>query len=306
MATPRPGDWYCTACGNLNFASREVCNRCGVPNAAKGAKPNGGKAGATLGGHAVWAPPVKNSQGGGGKGMRDGDWECQSCGNHNFASRVACNRCQAPKPDLMSAMMNMMGGGGYGAMKGGKGGKAAPRFNPYEGAAGMTFPGVREGDWNCAACGNHNFASRAACNKCGAPQASPGKGGKGKRPGDWICSACKNHNFADRVECNKCGLPKEAYISKSGMCEGDWICATCHNHNYADKAICNKCGGPQTNALPYQGPFKDQFKAGDWRCTSCNNHNFADKTVCNRCQAPKPAVTGLAARLVAKGEMWGM
>ena len=28
--------------------------------------------------------------------MREGDWICYNCGNHNYASRQECNRCGAP------------------------------------------------------------------------------------------------------------------------------------------------------------------------------------------------------------------
>merc|ERR1719382_918761 len=76
-------------------------------------------------------------------------------------------------------------------------------------------PTVRVGDWMCSACGNHHFASRENCNKCGAPKASSGQaatprgsGPGAMRPGDWICPACSNHNFASREACNKCGAAK--------------------------------------------------------------------------------------------------
>merc|ERR1711972_801849 len=36
--------------------------------------------------------------GGGGKGRREGDWDCADCGKLNFASRVECFSCGAPKP----------------------------------------------------------------------------------------------------------------------------------------------------------------------------------------------------------------
>lgn len=25
---PKPGDWFCTKCNNMNFAFRTICNRC--------------------------------------------------------------------------------------------------------------------------------------------------------------------------------------------------------------------------------------------------------------------------------------
>ena len=36
--------------------------------------------------------------GGGGGDVRPGDWECPACGANVFASKMACYRCQAPKP----------------------------------------------------------------------------------------------------------------------------------------------------------------------------------------------------------------
>ena len=32
-----------------------------------------------------------------GGNVRPGDWNCDSCGAHNFASRNACFKCHAPK-----------------------------------------------------------------------------------------------------------------------------------------------------------------------------------------------------------------
>ncbi len=35
---------------------------------------------------------------GSGTPMKQGDWSCPKCQNHNFAWRDNCNRCEAPKP----------------------------------------------------------------------------------------------------------------------------------------------------------------------------------------------------------------
>ncbi|GJN38345.1 hypothetical protein PR202_gb27378 [Eleusine coracana subsp. coracana] len=36
--------------------------------------------------------------GGGGRGGgREGDWDCGSCGNRNYAFRSLCNRCKQPR-----------------------------------------------------------------------------------------------------------------------------------------------------------------------------------------------------------------
>jgi len=246
----RPGDWMCSECGNHNFASREACNKCGVP------KPEGAGAGGAGAGDGMQvqgsygaAAPIRPSTAsspyskpaaaaGGEREMKEGDWTCTQCGNHNFASRVNCNKC------------------------------------------GAVREGFREGDWICKACRNHNFAKNMTCKKCGAPR-SDGKGqhmmmgnqqmmmaqmmgqgmnpmmaqmggmggmggmmggaamGKNMKEGDWFCSSCGNHNFASRTSCNKC------QAVRPGFKQGDWICKSCKNHNFASRDACNKCGAPK-------------------------------------------------------------
>eukprot|EP00929_Paragymnodinium_shiwhaense_P103910 TRINITY_DN6775_c0_g1_i1.p1 TRINITY_DN6775_c0_g1~~TRINITY_DN6775_c0_g1_i1.p1 ORF type:complete len:258 (+),score=31.65 TRINITY_DN6775_c0_g1_i1:94-867(+) len=175
--------------------------------------------------------------------MREGDWNCPACGNHNYANRVACNKCAAPKQG--NGGKGGYGGFiGYGQSKGaGKGREAAAPYNA--------------GDWSCPGCGNHNYAKRMQCNRCAAPRpgAAPyGQMGNGfgqqqggaafggkmmmmavpvdMRPGDWLCRACGNHNYANRDNCNKCAMAKTVFIAKGGMRDGDWVCSGCQNHNY--------------------------------------------------------------------------
>jgi len=235
--------------------------------------------------------------------MRPGDWACPSCGNHNYASKMACNKCQIPK-GAMGGMGGMgayapMGGKGYGMMKGG----ASP-YGKSKDASGM-----RPGDWSCPSCGNHNYADKMACNRCRTPKAAgmgmgvmgmggmgmggmsmmpgmmPMMGGAGQqRPGDWKCFACDNVNYASREQCNKCQVSKSTYIAKTGVRPGDWLCSMCQNHNYADKMACQKCNAPKGNN---EVLGTNKMKQGDWLCPKCSNHNYADKAHCNRCQAPK-------------------
>ncbi|XP_050381805.1 uncharacterized protein LOC126798791 [Argentina anserina] len=99
----RPGDWYCAAgnCGAHNFASRSSCFKCG---AFKDEFVGGGggsfdsemprsRGGFGLGNGGAGA-------GGGGRpGWKSGDWICTrfGCNEHNFASRMECFRCNAPR-----------------------------------------------------------------------------------------------------------------------------------------------------------------------------------------------------------------
>ncbi|XP_078429391.1 RNA-binding protein involved in heterochromatin assembly dri1-like [Wolffia australiana] len=98
-AQVRPGDWYCS-CGYHNFASRATCFKCGSFKDDLAAvdpfrfRGFGGGAGGFGGGVA----PVG---GGGGprSGWKSGDWICarMGCNEHNFASRMECFRCSAPR-----------------------------------------------------------------------------------------------------------------------------------------------------------------------------------------------------------------
>ncbi|XP_058067458.1 putative RNA-binding protein involved in heterochromatin assembly [Magnolia sinica] len=81
----RVGDWYCLAsnCGAHNFASRLNCFKCGALKDDSDGTYNAGYYGSTSGGH-VW---------------KSGDWMCtrNGCNEHNFASRMECYKCNAPR-----------------------------------------------------------------------------------------------------------------------------------------------------------------------------------------------------------------
>jgi len=220
----RDGDWMCPSCNNHNFAQRMACNRCQGPKPGMGGCPMGGG----YGGKGMIMPmqqmqPMGGGYGGGapgGKGnFRPGDWSCTQCSNHNYSSREACNKCQAPKPMGGGAPMGDGWGGckgGCGAYGGGKGGYGASPQQGFKGAGPARFspygvpamapmnPNMRPGDWMCPGCSNHNYASRENCNKCQRSKNLP----PNFREGDWMCPACTNHNYASKPACNKCQEPK--------------------------------------------------------------------------------------------------
>jgi len=131
---------------------------------------------------------------------RPGDWNCSQCSNHNFAYRVECNKCKAPKDNATQELQPPPGQQAYNQQGGGQ-------------------QGGYPNDWLCGSCGNDNFARRTECNKCQQPRdpnsnpvrATPGAGAnKTEYPNDWCCGACGNDNFARRTECNRCKQPKDA------------------------------------------------------------------------------------------------
>ncbi|KAL3008412.1 hypothetical protein AAZX31_07G030600 [Glycine max] len=86
----RPGDWYCAAanCGAHNFASRSSCFKCGAFKDDLAGSYN--------------SSDILRSRAFGGSGRpgwKSGDWICtrSGCNEHNFASRMECFKCSAPR-----------------------------------------------------------------------------------------------------------------------------------------------------------------------------------------------------------------
>jgi len=202
--------------------------------------------------------PGGESFGGGMGGMpaeqnvqfKDGDWICDKCGNLNFARRTECHRenCKAPRPSR----------GGQSGWRGSGRGSGVRQDS-------SNIPS-RPGDWNCAKCGNLNFAFRTEChrNNCNEPRPTgdeegvPGAanvtaGGYGRaQGGDWNCEKCGYMNFARRTECNQCKEPRTG-------------------------------GGRAGNTAGNYG----QARGDDWNCDKCGYMNFARRTECNQCKEPR-------------------
>ncbi|XP_024533295.1 transcription initiation factor TFIID subunit 15 isoform X4 [Selaginella moellendorffii] len=102
------GDWPCPnpSCGNINFAFRGSCNRCGASRPSSGSGGGGGGRGRGRG---------ADSAGRGGRGSIFGpnDWSCPMCGNTNWAKRTKCNICNTTKPGHTEGGVREGRAGGY-------------------------------------------------------------------------------------------------------------------------------------------------------------------------------------------------
>ena len=116
---------------------------------------------------------------------KPGDWTCQRCNLHNFASRANCYTCKGPRPAEVK-------------------------------------PIKKPGDWECPGCKFHNYASRDSCWKCGT--AKPRKPGDWKCPSCFYtnfahrntCNSCYGPRYTPvRVRKPK---PKEDAKDEDSTC----------------------------------------------------------------------------------------
>jgi len=142
-----PGDWICKGCGGHNFASRSICRGCGshcrdclAPKDTPGTTPTPTTTTTTT-------TPITTH----GGNVLPGDWICKGCGGHNFAVRIACRGCAAPKEEGTAITTTTT--------------TATPTTAPP-----AHLSGLKSGDWRCPHCSAHNFASRQACFGCSRPR----------------------------------------------------------------------------------------------------------------------------------------
>lgn len=203
----KPGDWNCPIDGNLNYAWRTHCQKCGNqgPRGAGNhmAQTNYRNPNDWTGmGQQYGFPQYGMGQHGYGqqrfgyfgnitKGLKSGDWTCPNCFDLVYESRINCRKCNTPKPPV-----------GIGL--------DGPNITmPNNGGSRSTG---RPGDWTCPNCGDHVYASRSNCRKCDTPKPANGHLQVDNLPelfgGDWRCPNCFDHVYASRAVCRKCNTPK--------------------------------------------------------------------------------------------------
>eukprot|EP00403_Amphidinium_massartii_P012836 CAMPEP_0178425040 /NCGR_PEP_ID=MMETSP0689_2-20121128/28519_1 /TAXON_ID=160604 /ORGANISM="Amphidinium massartii, Strain CS-259" /LENGTH=457 /DNA_ID=CAMNT_0020046693 /DNA_START=92 /DNA_END=1466 /DNA_ORIENTATION=+ len=228
-----PGDWICPSCQDLQFARNTHCRQCGTE------KPEGAEAiGAGMGG--MMLPGGKGMC---GKGLKPGDWHCESCGDLQFARNTECRRCGAPNPS----------------------------------SSGGKVYGERPGDWRCPSCGDFQFARNRKCKVCGTDNPDGGAAAEAaeaaaaqaasemeKREGDWECPTCGDYQFARNPVCRKCQTPNpdENAAAAAGakpqeIRNGDWICGVCNDLQFARNDTCRRCGaqGPRLAQMAAANPM---------------------------------------------------
>eukprot|EP00930_Biecheleria_cincta_P026122 TRINITY_DN1846_c0_g1_i4.p1 TRINITY_DN1846_c0_g1~~TRINITY_DN1846_c0_g1_i4.p1 ORF type:complete len:316 (-),score=63.70 TRINITY_DN1846_c0_g1_i4:240-1187(-) len=306
MPQMTPGDWICSACGDHQFARNQACRKCGAgkPGGGGGAggsnmlaqaqalvemMSQGGGAGAgiqqmmamaakSLGG-AGYAGGGGFGKGSGGKGaananVEQGDWFCASCGDHQFARNAACRKCGAPKSDTAE---DAPGGFNMAAL-------SAPSFGGGGGGAQPAMPG----DWNCPACGDHQFARNSVCRKCGSPKDGAGGAGAFGGGGGGGAAALMASVMA-AMGGGKGALGGKGKGGKGQMVEGDWICPSCGDHQFARNQACRKCGAAKDDGAVLQQHSNAKLLPGDWICPGCGDHQFQRNMQCRKCGMDKPA-----------------
>ncbi|KAG8340378.1 hypothetical protein TRVL_08793 [Trypanosoma vivax] len=120
------GDWICPGCKTHNFRSRKECMLCGIQSTASATiipdKSNGARnareanttpwtclmchAANAQGSHSCevcGGPCPKQATSPPSPPRRSDDWDCASCGFHNYSCRTKCKNCKAPLGVIESA-----------------------------------------------------------------------------------------------------------------------------------------------------------------------------------------------------------
>ncbi|KAK1304364.1 hypothetical protein QJS10_CPB11g00834 [Acorus calamus] len=194
---------------------------------------------------------------------REGDWDCMSCRNRNYAFRSLCNRCKQPRI-LVDAN--------------------TPSDSKW-------FP--RIGDWICSGCSNNNYASREKCKKCGQSKE------EAEMPTIAVPGASLSTyaNYYARAQ-GMLGLQMNLGISGNSALQqslhlgSNWPFGP--DRYRFQSASAWAFGGNTIGGFPFVsdannlGPIPKGWRNGDWIC-NCGFHNYSSRAQCKKCNAPLPS-----------------
>lgn len=176
----RPGDWLCK-CGYHNYSSRSMCKQCQAPMPPGVSMP-------------VGPPPLMQPSVYPGLGMK-------RLAPYDFGDDFISKRLNfgGDPSGLFQGQPTSYGASSYGASGYGASGYGASGYGASLAMAGMgSLP-------------TSNWPMQPPPQPAGMASvpAILGKGAKQWRTGDWMCAGCNNHNYSSRAVCNRCGGQKE-------------------------------------------------------------------------------------------------
>ncbi|CAA0819328.1 zinc finger (Ran-binding) family protein [Striga hermonthica] len=158
----RSGDWLCT-CGFHNYSSRLECKKCNAPS--------------TISAPASLLNP-----------------SVAALGTKRLASEEFVNNWDNKR---------LNAGQAYGLEQQCTGLQSTP--NSGDSKLNNIYPATRSENTVIP----QNWQVNPQVPRVQAMHALLGKGAKQWRDGDWMCSNCNNHNYASRAECNRCKTQRE-------------------------------------------------------------------------------------------------
>lgn len=188
----------------------------------------------------------------------DGAWKCHACNNVNYAMRMVCNRCGAPKDsadksaDQRTEQVSQH--------------SAQMLHGTHRRTNGEPIEGM-DGNWACKSCGNVNFAKRDICNRCSFAKPTPEE-----------LAVRAQQLVEERKKDLAAGYAPRGFEGMLGF-----------EHLPTNP----EAPQPERQVRTSSGPPTVGGPDGNWACPSCGNVNYPKRDKCNRCGYPKPAMTAL-------------
>jgi predicted RNA-binding Zn-ribbon protein involved in translation (DUF1610 family) len=163
----RPGDWKCSGCGHHNFARNDNCRRCGAPREDS---PEGSyyppesshypPEGSYYPPESSYYPPEGSYY-----PPANDPSEVDRYLEGNMIDGNASDRFRALPPHLQNLVIDA------GSLADARDPTAVLMSRMKKAEQGTLKLAARKpGDWDCPACGDHNFAKNSSCRRCGAPK----------------------------------------------------------------------------------------------------------------------------------------